>query len=206
MSTYALPLFPLNIVMFPGGQLPLRIFETRYLDMVRGCLRNKSPFGLINTLPEGKVSLSGLPFYSVGTVFSITEADVTEPGMMNIRCLGERRFRVRSTEQKADGLWTGQVEDIDNDQTINIPEDLQPASMYLRQLLENLAKQGLPEHRMPFAKPYLFEDCAWVSSRWCEILAIPIAEKQNMLELDSPLVRLELINDWIQAELAINRN
>ena len=201
MKRYSLPLFPLNVVTFPNGVLPLRIFETRYLDMVRGCLRNSAPFGLV----ASRKTEQGWPFHSVGTALNIIDADVVELGLMNIRCRGMQRFRVVAAKQQADGLWVGEVEDIAEENEVAIPEDLQSTGTFLRQLMESLVEQGLNESQLPFLKPYRFDDCAWVSGRWCEILALPLADKQRMLELDSPLVRLELVNDWIQAELAKGR-
>lgn len=203
MTHYSLPLFPLNIVMFPGGVLPLRIFEMRYLDMVRACLRNNTAFGLIASLPEDQSnSDAGLPFFSIGTTLIIKEAGVTQVGLMNIFCRGQTRFHIHSAHQQKDGLWIGEVEDIKNESSVQIPGDLQSTGEFLKQLVESLVEQGVPESGMPFSEPYKFDDCAWVSSRWCEILPLPLLDKQRMLELHSPLVRLELINDWIQDQFA----
>jgi Lon protease-like protein len=203
MTQSALPLFPLNVVMFPDGLLPLRIFETRYLDMVRACLRNHTPFGLVAMKQQdAPTQEDGLPFFKVGTSFMIIDADVAELGLMNILCRGLRRFRVLHAHQQGDGLWIGEVEDIDNEPALTIPEDLQATGDFLRQLVESLAEQGVPESKLPFSQPYRFDDCAWVSGRWCEILAIPLIDKQRMLELDGSLVRLELVNDWMCDELA----
>lgn len=202
MTLYSLPLFPLNIVIFPDGLLPLRIFETRYLDMVSACLRNQTPFGLVVHRPEfANETRNALPFTRVGTTFMIMEADVTQVGLMNIVCRGINRFRIHSARQQADGLWLGDVEDIANDLELNIPDDLKNIAEMLRQLVESLLEQGMEESKLPFVKPYKFEDCSWVSNRWCEILAMSLQEKQRMLELDSPLVRLELVQDWISDDL-----
>ncbi|MBU3736935.1 MAG: peptidase S16 [Methylobacterium sp.] len=206
MSRYSLPLFPLNVVSFPGGLMPLRIFETRYLDMVRSCLRNKTQFGLVAAMsaPAQRKS-EGLPFHRIGTRLEIIEADVIELGMMHIRCRAEQRFRVLGAQQQGDGLWLGEVEDLPEESALDIPADLESTGSFLKQLMESLVEQGVEESQLPFLKPYRFDDCAWVSGRWCEILAIPLGDKQRMLELDSPLVRLELVNDWIEAELAKGR-
>lgn len=206
MIPHSLPLFPLNVVSFPGGVLPLRIFETRYLDMVRSCLRNRTPFGLVAAMPaSANRSVDALPFHRVGTRLTIMDADVIELGMMHIRCRAGERFRVLHAVQQPDGLWLGEVEDLPAEPDLVIPEDLQATGSFLRQLVESLVEQGVQEHQLPIIQPYRFDDCAWVSGRWCEILGIPLADKQRMLELDSPLVRLELVNDWIQAELAKSR-
>lgn len=203
MRRYPLPLFPLNLVMFPDGLLPLRIFEMRYLDMVRTCLRNKSSFGVVSVIADATSDLKGeLPFANVGTSFTIIDADVTEPGLMNIRCLGQKRFRVKSALQQDDGLWLSEVEDIEDDAVMAIPEDLKMTQEYMQQLIESLSEQDIAEEHLPFIKPFKVNDCAWVANRWCEILGMPLIQKQRMLELDSPLVRLELVQDLLIAEFS----
>ena len=133
MAHYSLPLFPLNVVIFPEGLLPLRIFEARYLDMVRACLRNSTPFGLVVHLSDSEYfsqAPDDLPFTRVGTTFTIIEADVAQVGLMNIVCRGVNRFRVHSAEQQPDGLWVGVVEDIANDLVQSIPDDLKILRKY----------------------------------------------------------------------------
>jgi Lon protease-like protein len=201
MKTYLLPLFPLNVVIFPEGILPLRVFEIRYLDMVRECLRNQSAFGLVMITPEEDCDAkSSYSFSAMGTSVKILSADVPQTGLMMIRCLGIQRFRVLSAEQQLNGLWIGEVEDIDNDSSIEIPEDLRLAKLYLRQMIDSFSIQGISVSDMPFSKPYKLDDCAWVANRWSEILAIPLSQKQRLLELDSPLVRLELIHDILSTD------
>ncbi|CAG0952664.1 hypothetical protein MTYP_00279 [Methylophilaceae bacterium] len=197
MSTQTLPLFPLNVVVFPQGVLPLHIFEARYLDMVKQCYRTGTPFGVVAVL-EGAAS-SGLPFARIGTAVSIVEFDVPDIGLINIRCLGQQRFRINAASQQKDGLWVGQVDMMENDIAIALPDDLARTSENLRQVINALLKQGISEQALPVAKPYQFDDCAWVANRWCELLNLPLEEKQRLLELDSALLRLELIQDMFIA-------
>ncbi|ROH88312.1 peptidase S16 [Pseudomethylobacillus aquaticus] len=196
MPLIELPLFPLQMVMFPGGMLPLRIFEPRYLDMVRRCLRNDSQFGMVAALPEAECP-TALPFAAIGTSFSITAAEVPQPSLMTIRCLATQRFRVVSARQQADGLWLGQVELLIEQASLPIPEDLQITVQYLQQLIASLKEQGVDITQMPFCSPYQFDDCAWVANRWTELLNMPLINKQRLLELDSHLLRLELICDML---------
>ena len=203
MTLYPLPLFPLNLVMFPEGLLPLRIFEMRYLDMVRSCLRNNSSFGVVAIIVDAHSELkTDLPFAQVGTSFKIINVDVTEPGLMNIQCLGQKRFNIRSAVQQDDGLWLGEVEDIENETSMPIPDDLKMTQDYMKQLIESLSEQDIAKEYLPFIKPFKIDDCAWVANRWCEILSIPLIQKQRLLELDSPLVRLELVQDLLLAEFS----
>ena len=192
MSTKILPLFPLGVVVFPQGLLPLRIFEARYLDMVKRCYRENSEFGVVSIFEGGE---GRFPFSEVGTAVRIVDFDVPEIGLINIRCQASERFRVLSTSRKPDGLWLGEVEAIPNDMAVNLPEDLASTADSLRQLISALLKQGFTEDSLPIAAPYCFDDCAWVANRWIELLNLPLAQKQRLLELDSPLVRLELVQD-----------
>ena len=207
MKTYTLPLFPLNLVIFPEGLLPLRIFEARYLDMVKACIRNNTLFGVVAVYPNASPPLndmphSTLPFAKVGTMFSIIDSDFSQPGLIMVRCLGYKRFRVKSASQQADGLWLGEVEELANDVELAIPEDLLGAKQHMQKLIDAILAQGVSEIEMPIGKPYQLDDCAWVANRWCELINMPITQKQMLLELDSPLVRLELIHDILNHQHA----
>lgn len=200
MNTYPLPLFPLSLVICPGGLLPLRIFEVRYLDMVRNSLRNKSSFAVVTVLPEGETDPQGnFPFANIGTLVDIVDADVTTVGLMMIRCVGQRRVKVESFTQQKDGLLIGEVNDIPNDLELPIPEDLQMTSIGLQRLLESLLEENIPTENLPVIEPYKLEDVSWVANRWVELLDLPLLQKQRLMQLDSPILRLELIHDILDA-------
>lgn len=201
MTTYALPLFPLNTVLFPQGVLPLRIFEARYLDMVRACLRNKTQFVVVAVTDQQDARKNdSLPFANIGTSCSIIDVDVPEIGLMNIRCKGDKKVQIKTAAQQADGLWIGELEDISAEPVIPIPEDLKLAQGYLQQIIDSLLKEEIDETYMPLAKPFLLDDCGWVANRWSEILTMPLLQKQRMLALDSPLIRLELVQDLLNSQ------
>ena len=196
MKPYTLPLFPLNVVVCPGGLLPLRIFEARYLDMVRTCLRNKSSFAVVAVMPEGETDPEGyFPFANIGTLVDIVDADVTTVGLMNIRCVGRHRVKIDSFIQQVDGLLVGQVNDIANDLSSAIPEDLESVATSLKDLLVSLPASGVAPENMPVIQPCHFENAAWVANRWVELLDLPLLQKQRLMQLDSPALRLELIHD-----------
>ena len=197
MTTYALPLFPLNTVLFPQGVLPLRIFEARYLDMVRACLRNKTQFAIVAVTDQDVIKNDVLPFANIATACTIINVDVTEIGLMNIRCKGEKKVSIKTATQQADGLWIGELEDIAPEPAMPIPDDLKLSQAFLQQLIDSLLKQEIDDTYMPLAKPFLLEDCGWVANRWSEILTMPLIQKQRMLALDSPLIRLELVQDLL---------
>jgi len=196
-----LPLFPLNTVLFPGGTLPLQIFEVRYLHMVGECRRNGTPFGVVCLLQGDEVIKAGTDaagaevFALQGTLARITEFAAPVPGLMQIQCIGEQRFRIRRHERQAGGLWIADVDVLDPDPPLAIPGDLQPVADKLGRLIRLLQSRGTPAEQMPFAAPYELEDCAWVANRWSELLPLPPAMKQDLLGQGSPLLRLELVSD-----------
>ena len=184
--------------MCPGGLMRLRIFEPRYLDMVKNCLKNNKAFCIVaaasekTTRPDNK-----LPFASIGTVMKISHADVTTVGLMMIDCIGQHRIKIHSFTQQADGLLIGDISDIANDFEIPIPDDLNILSTRLQNLIESFADQGVLPGDIPIAKPYQYNDASWVANRWVELLELPLLEKQRLMQLDSPIVRLELLHDLL---------
>lgn len=199
---HSLPLFPLGTVLFPGGLLPLRIFEVRYLDMIGRCHKNGSPFGVVSLTQGSEVRRAGAEaesFAAVGTFAAICEFASPQAGLMQIECLGTQRFRIRSSEMQKHGLWTANVESIADDLPLEVPDDLRPAADALRRLIDTLEErrrnEGDATVRLPIPEPYKFEDCGWVANRWCELLPAQTELKQRLMELDSPLMRLELVSD-----------
>lgn len=200
MQTYSIPLFPLELVVCPQGRIPLRIFEARYLDMVRNCLRNNTSFAIVTILKEGeKESNNNFTFANVATVIKIADADVTTVGLITIVGIGEHRVNIQSHTQQADGLFIGQVTDIPNDLAMPIPEDLMLTQQVLKQLITTLTEQYSDLKNLPIAEPYDFDNAAWVDNRWVEILDLPLLQKHRLMQMDSPILRLELIHDILYA-------
>jgi len=204
-----LPLFPLGTMLCPGGFLPLRIFEVRYLDMIGKCFKTGSPFGVVTLIKGTEVrratgapgdSTAGETFHPVGTLVTITELTRPQPGLMEIKCTGTQRFRITQTQLLKHGLWVANVKLLDDDMSVPIPDDLKGTSVALANLINSLKTGDVPEAHMPVQPPYRLEDCGWVANRWCELLPISPDHKQGLLALDNPLVRLELVSD------ALNRS
>lgn len=128
---------------------------------------------------------------------NITNADVTTVGLLMINCIGQHRIKIHSFTQQADGLLIGNVCDISNDMEIPIPDDLKIVSSRLQRLIESFSNQGILPSDVPIAEPYQYNDASWVSNRWVELLDLPLLEKQRLMQLDSPIVRLELIYDLL---------
>lgn len=197
LTLQSLPLFPLGTVLFPGGVLPLRIFEVRYLDMISRCQRAGAPFGVVSLTQGQEVRRPGADreaFATVGTLASISAFEQPQAGLMTIRALGQQRFRIQSSEQLRHGLWVADVEQVAPDQAVPVPEDLQPTATALGNLIRKLQDQGRGD-ALPIEQPLRLDDCAWVANRWCELLPMPVQLKQRLMELDNPLVRLELVTD-----------
>lgn len=199
----SLPLFPLGTVLFPGGLLPLRIFEVRYLDMIGRCHKAGAPFGVVTLTQGAEVRRAGAgteAFAATGTLAVIREFDAPQAGLMQIECVGTQRFNVRASQLQRHGLWTAEVDAVADDQAIAVPGDLQHTSDALQRLVRTLEERQRAEGggaRLPIAAPYRFEDCGWVANRWCELLPMPLELRQRLMSLDSPLMRLELAGDLL---------
>lgn len=195
-----LPLFPLSLVLFPGAQLPLRIFEPRYLEMIGNSVPGESVFGVVSLLTGSEVRSpqSRETFCAVGTLAQVRSVEHPHPGLMMIESVGTQRFRILESRQQRNGLWTAQAELIEPDRALTVPEDLQGAAAALERLLAQMKERIRPGQPLPVAEPFELTDCAWVSNRWCELLALPTAQKQNLMALENPLLRLELVNDLLE--------
>ena len=196
LTLSSLPLFPLGTVLFPGGVLPLRIFEVRYLDMIGKCYKAGAPFGVVSLTEGSEVRVPGgkEAFANVGTIATISELDAPQPGLMVIRAHGEQRFRITSSDLLRHGLWVANVERVSADLAVPVPDDLQNTAQALARLIRSLEEKSAGG-QLPLNTPYRLDDCGWVANRWCELLPLSMQLKQRLMELDNPLVRLELVSD-----------
>lgn len=197
-----IPLFPLSSALFPDGRLPLQIFEVRYLDMVRTCIANGTSFGVVALTAGNEVRKPGQTeqFVPVGTLARIHEWSAPVQGLLRISCSGVSRFRVASKEQLRHGLWMAQVEPLENDLAVAVPEELQNTVTALMNLLASLKNHDIPDSDIPVATPYRLDDCGWVANRWSEILPMSVGQKQRLLALDNPVLRLELVQDLLSEQ------
>ncbi|MGA1253932.1 MAG: LON peptidase substrate-binding domain-containing protein, partial [Burkholderiaceae bacterium] len=168
----SIPLFPLGAGLFPDGLLALRIFEVRYLDMVKRCLKEKAPFGVVRLEDGSEVRKPGVTekFSDIGTLAEIMEADALQPALFLLRCRGAQRFRVVSSAPGKYGLWMAEVETIAADVSEEIPWELQSAADKLGQVIAGLQKQGVVNEQMPIFRPYRLDECGWVANRWAAML------------------------------------
>lgn len=179
------PIFPLGTVLFPGGVLPLRVFEARYMDMTRDCMKRGTPFGVC-TIREGReVGAPAVP-EQVGCLAHITDWDMQQLGVLNIRTRGGDRFRILSREVASNGLITAEVELLPPQPAT--PLDLQFAPC--RRLLERL----IGDHGSDvFAEPHELDNAAWVGNRLSEVLPLPPPIRQELMEMDDSDQRLAFI-------------
>jgi len=180
-----LPLFPLNSVLFPGGYLSLRIFETRYLDMVSACLKDDLPFGVCLIREGSEVGHPAEP-YAIGTTARIVDWDRRSDGLLGITARGEQRFRIVRREIADNRLLMAHVAPIAEPPPIPLADDHRDLKRLLEQILKELGG------------PYPFQDsdldnAQWVASRLCEMLPIPLIDKQRLLEMDTPRERLDAL-------------
>lgn len=197
LTLQSLPLFPLGAVLFPGGVLPLRIFEVRYLDMISRCHKAGAPFGVVLLTQGSEVRQPGSTeaFSHVGTLATISELETPRPGLMMIRASGTQRFRITASDQLRHGLWIADVERLAPDMAVPIPDDLKNTAQALGKVIQALQLKATAPGQMPLQGPWRLDDCGWVANRWCELLPLPVQLKQRLMELDNPLVRLELVSD-----------
>jgi len=185
-----IPLFPLNTVLFPGGPLPLRIFERRYVDMVRHCMREEVPFGVV-LIRAGAEAGAVSSVADIGTSARIVDFNAMPDGLLGIMCVGERKFRVTERRVQGDGLNLGTVLWADAEPAVPLPSEFSHLALLLRKVLPELGDiyQSISRH---------FDDAGWVAARLAEILPINLAEKQHCLELEDPVARLERLSPFIR--------
>jgi Lon protease-like protein len=178
-----IPVFALNTVLFPGGVLPLRIFEPRYLDMVSDCLKNDKDFGvclIFKGLDVGKPA----EVFEIGTLANITNWDREASGLLDITAIGSKRFRVINTWTEENKLIQANVEYLEQKKEQDLPAEFQSFSDRLRKIVEKFNLPYANEHEK-------FTDSYWVSYRLAELLPIAIRQRQSLLEMDDPIDRLK---------------
>jgi uncharacterized protein len=206
MQLKSLPLFPLGTVLFPGGVLPLRIFEVRYLDMVRRCIATGAPFGVV-ALREGaevRTPSGHERFWELGTLATIEQHHSPQSGLIHIKARGLQRFHIERSELLNHGLWIADVARVADDSAQSPPPDLLACGKALERVVATLRARGLSDDQLPLPMPLRLDDCGWVANRWCELLPLPLELKQRLMSLDNPLVRLELVGDILTRQKIID--
>ena len=205
-------LFPLSTVLFPQGVLPLRVFEARYMDMVRDCMRDGTSFGVCLITDSRAVDTDAAPVTAdVGCLTRITAWDMQQLGLLQIRTVGGERFRLLASEAQPNGLLIGEIDLIGADDDQPVPPEHQPCVELLTRIIEDTSAQLAEKRRtgeaaddnpvtaqLPFEEPYRMESSAWVSNRLCEVLPVPLKAKQKLMELTDAATRLEIVHTYLK--------
>jgi len=192
---FDLPLLPLQSVLFPGGLLSVKVFEPRLIDLVVRCLREGRPVGVVARRPAGG-GPDGCALEEIGCIAELSEIENPQSGVCQLRGHGTQRFSTLKLHREDDGLWTAQARPLLADLPLPPTERLIGSARALASAIGSLRDQG----QAPFLEPYRFGEAGWLANRWCEILPIPLAAKQRLMELPDPLARLELVDDFLRSK------
>ncbi|HQU50864.1 MAG TPA: LON peptidase substrate-binding domain-containing protein [Casimicrobiaceae bacterium] len=194
-SGATIPLFPLRAVLFPGGLLPLKVFEQRYIDMTKACMKDGKPFGVVMITGGDEVAgPGGTPsFADIGTLATITGWDMPELGILHLATRGLTRFQVRGHRVQHDQLVVAEVSDIPDEPRVKLPSGAEP----LARLLE-LAAARVGAQNFPATQDY--GDASWVGYRLAELLPLPLSIKQSMLEINDAGVRLSVLRRFLEQQ------
>ena len=186
-----IPLFPLPSVVMPDGLMPLRIFERRYIDMVRNCFRQESGFGICLVREGAEVGNAATP-YPYGTLTSIVDWDQDDSGLLLIVAKGQQKFRILDTHVDESALLNGNVELLPAEPTQPVPSEYHFLQEAMRQILEQV------EGNIDYPDPQL-DDALWLGSRFVELLPLSAQLRHELLSLDQPLERLSALADVFSA-------
>ena len=193
------PLFPLQSVLFPGGRLPMRIFEQRYMDMAKECFKASSSFGICLIARGEEVARAGrkpAEPHAVGTLAHIADWDMPQLGVLNIIAQGGERFRLLRHWVENSGLLRGEVELIVAPAVLPVPGAYARLVPLLRAIVAEMAANA---PNAP-ATPHRFFDAGWLGMRYAEVLPIPVAAKQKLLEIEDSIDRLEIIYRFLESK------
>jgi Lon protease-like protein len=184
MANQEVPLFPLQTVLFPGGPLPLRIFEARYVDMISRCMREGSEFGVLLISDGAETGPSTVA--QIGTLARITDWYQGSDGLLGVTAQGTERFRLLGEHAQPDGLRLGDVERLPRETDADVPDAFSPLASILENVLDNLGK-----HYADLERHY--DSATWIGYRFAEILPLSLPQRQYFLEIEDPIARLELV-------------
>lgn len=196
-----IPIFPLNTVLFPRGVLPLRVFETRYVDMVRECMKSSTPFGVVAIRAGNEVGTAAEP-YDVGTLAHIIACDVEDLGVLLLHTQGGERFRIIEKRTQRNQLIEARIAPLPVDDPGHTGESLTLCAKVLQVVIDELHRRAgdLPDADFinPFTEPHALDSPTWVANRWSEMLPIALEDKQELLELTDAGLRLQRVQSYLQ--------
>jgi Lon protease-like protein len=185
-----LPIFPLNTVLYPGGLLPLKIFEQRYLEMTKACLRDAAPFGVCRIREGPEVGAPAVP-EPVGCTAVIAEWEMPHLGVFHLKSRGQQAFRILDRTTQRDGLIRAEVELLADATGDPAPDALQ----LCRQVLEQIVNRVGSDY---FFAPLDFDNPRWVSYRLAEVLPLGMEDRQALLEARDDSDRLDRLRAFLK--------
>ncbi|MFN3398149.1 MAG: LON peptidase substrate-binding domain-containing protein [Sulfurimicrobium sp.] len=191
-ASCGIPLFPLNTVLFPGGKLSLKVFEARYMEMVSTCLKDKKTFGICLIRAGHEAGVPALP-EQVGCMAEIIDWNMRQPGVLDIAVLGTQRFHIENSRTEKNGLLVARVAGIAEERPLPLPERHLACASILRRIVEQLGAER-------FAPPLRYDDSVWVGYRLAELLPLKHSARQNMLEMNDSLVRIEILHHFLSQQ------
>jgi Lon protease-like protein len=192
----AIPLFPLGVTLFPDGMLPLRIFEVRYLTMIKQCHRSGKPFGVVSLVQGGEVQQAG----ACGRTFPHHRNTGTDHGLPGATARPDRNHHARHDtlphhreHAAAARAVDGRHRPLPADPRVKVPSDLAYVAANLVRMVDVFESAEVS----PMLEPSRFDEAGWVANRWSELLPMPSEERQRLMEMTDPLLRLELVSDLL---------
>ena len=185
-GTRELPLFPLSSIVFPGGHMPLKVFEQRYLDLIKTCLAKESTFGICGIREGSEVGEPAVP-YEVGTEVRIVEWDMPQTGIFHIVVEGVGRYVARNWQANSQGLLMAQIETVSNEAECPVPDELRLCVQVLKHAMGKAAQTETH-----------YANAVWVGYRLAEILPFGLKVKQDLLEMNDSIMRLRIIDQFLR--------
>ena len=186
------PIFAVGALLFPRSILPLRVFEPRYMDMIKDCLRHETEFGVC-MISEGNELGAAPSIHPIGCLARIREWDMPELGILQILVVGGERFRVCERRVTPQGLIMAGIALLEPELPSPVPEEFESLVRLLRAIVENADERYFP-------RPLRYDDAVWVSFRLAEVLPLPLGRKQQALALEDPLERLALLQSCLNEQ------
>jgi Lon protease-like protein len=190
--SFSLSLFPLHAVLFPGGRMSLKIFEQRYLELLKDCLGHNKPFGVCAIREGQEVGEPAAPF-EVGTRARIIQWDMPEPGIFHVVVEGEERYVARKWRPQHNGLIVADVDRFTNEEPVAVTDDFRLAVTVLKQIIEDFGEKHFSPERH-------FDDAVWVGFRLAESLPFTLGIRQSFLEMNDSITRLQILNEFLRTQ------
>lgn len=187
-----MPLFPLQTVVFPGGLLPLKVFEPRYMEMVTQVISERASFGIC-AIYEGRETDVSVKHHAVGTQVQVIDWDMPQPGILHIQTRALERIVVRTSHKEANSLLIGEVEDVSVESATAVPPELALSVEILHQIIKEIGADK-------FARPHDYDNAVWVGYRLSEVLPLKLSIRQNLVEMNDSVARLTILTDFLKKQ------